>query len=92
MEIAKMLVLSTAHLQPATCNGYMADTLAAYEKAEFGWFMNVPCDGETLAEKDYPADLAIVLAFASGAGMQWVMFDRDADELAALPVYDWNNA
>lgn len=89
MEIAKMLVLSTAHLTEDTCNRYLPDHLHAYAKADYGFFLNVPTERPDF-DAGYPADLVHVLAFAAGAGCDWVMFDQDGPDIAALPVYDWD--
>jgi hypothetical protein len=85
-----MLVLSTAHLKPETAKGWMIGTPDAepafiYRKRGYGWFVDVA----NAEPGEYPLDLAICIAFAKGLGMDWIMFDPDADQLPALPSYEW---
>lgn len=89
MEIAKMLVLSTSHLTADTCNRYLPDMRSrCYLRGDFGYFLYANDE----PHEDDPADLITVLAFAAGAGVEWVLFDRDAPETRGLPVYDWDKA
>lgn len=83
--IEKLLVLSTAHLTPIACNGYLPGFIHAYPKADYGWFVYVPA----MLDEDTPDSLADCLDFAHGHKIEWVMFDRDAPKVRGLPIYDW---
>lgn len=90
VESARMLVLSTAHLEEKTCNGYLAECpWAAFPKGDYGWFVYVPEDAATTETVDVPLGLRSVMHFARMRGYQWVMYDRDAPEIPDLPIYDW---
>lgn len=85
-EIAKMLVLSTAHLAEETCNEWLADApFAVYQKGEYGWFVYVISD----YPEDLPEDLKACLDLAHGRDVEWIMFDCDGPFELTLPVYDW---
>jgi hypothetical protein len=84
--IERMLVLSTANVTPETCNLYLHTApFAAFEKGDYGWFVFAPTD----VPDDLPADLAGCFDLASRNGVEWVMFDRDAEVHPDLPAYDW---
>ena len=49
-EIARSLVLSTAHMRPATARDWMPRCpWSCFEKGDFGWFMHV-CDDVGITE------------------------------------------
>ena len=84
LPIESMLVLSTAHLTPETCNSFLpAWDGPAWAKGDFGWFVYT-ANGDTL-----PTDLEGCFHLAWHKGIDWIMFDRDAPTIAALPVFDW---
>ena len=58
---------------------------------EFGAFVYVPEAGEE-TEEGFPDDLVEVFALAREYDCFWIKFDRDAAEINALPVYDWDKA
>lgn len=85
--INSVLVLSTAHLTDATCNGWLhAGSFPAWPKGEYGWILYASEE-----PGDIPDDLAGVLAYAHAQVCQWLIFDCDADTIAdpGLPVFDW---
>ena len=68
--------------------------LTCYPKGEYGWFIYVGhfdsyhaerFDGET----NIPGELQVVMRFAQEQGCDWLCFDRDADEIDGLVVFDW---
>lgn len=84
--IEPMLVLSTAHLTPETCNVFLPTYGGpVWAKGEYGWFVYVPAD----VDADHPADLSACLAFARRINASWVMFDRDQAPLGGLQTFDW---
>lgn len=87
--IEKMLVLSTAHLTPETCNDWLPFSVGSHpvwEKGDYGWFVYVSEE-----PGDIPTDLEGCIHYARYIGVEWIMFDRDADELdpRLLPVFEW---
>ena len=85
-----MLELSTAHLSSRTLDALSEnsiETVASYEKASrwlgrVGYFIAI-----TGLEEDLPADLEFCIQFAEQRGADWIMFDNDAEAVAALPFY-----
>ena len=56
LEIARSLVLSTAHIHPATARDWMPRCpWSCFEKGDYGWFMHV-CDVGTVACGDSKTD------------------------------------
>ena len=91
LEIAAMLVLSTAHMAPATASDWMPHCpWSVYEKAEYGWFMYV-CDDAGITETEgVPLEIRSALHVARREHCQWIMWDRDGPILDELPEYDWD--
>lgn len=98
-EIASMLMLSTRHVDPVVLNllkVYPSSRTGAYEKDEYGWFVNVPCreeDGSMAFRGEVGTSLLMgslrdVLRYARGLGCDWVTLDRDCDEVSDLRTYD----
>jgi hypothetical protein len=93
LEIAKMLVLSTAHVDEDTAlrltKGMLPTDFCTtyFAKGGYGWFMHV---SEEIADREAnPQSLANCLDFAVRHGCQWIMFDRDGDTVDELTTYDW---
>ncbi|KEZ19422.1 hypothetical protein CP98_01943 [Sphingobium yanoikuyae] len=75
---------STAHLSPPA-RVYVDRTDVIASSTPYGWFVwasEEPGD-------DVPPDLAAIMAHARSLGADYINFDRDADEIYALPVFDW---
>ena len=53
----------------------------------FGWWVYVVAE-PAVVENQYPDDLAALLSRARKAGCDWLLLDRDAIPLSALP-FDW---
>ena len=88
-EIAKMLVLSTAHLTPECCNTYLKQQDGPwYEKADYGWFFPV-LEAYDEVEGMFPSCLLDCIEAAEQHECTWIMFDRDADTIDGLTVSDW---
>ena len=90
-NIESALVLSTAHITEQTSALLTSDAidgLAVYPKGEYGFFVYVP---EESSEdiSDCPKDLMACIEAAKERGCEWLMLDRDAETLEALPTYDW---
>ena len=103
-HVCSMLCLSTVHIKPDTLQRLEDDDfewLVSYKKASsaepcesYGVFVLI-CDTDVRGGhdmSDIPEDLITVLLYAVSNGCDWVMFDRDEEEVAALPQYrkEWN--
>ena len=100
LEIAKMLVLSTWHLNHQTAalfdtaesSGVQVgdDHMTVYDKGQWGYIVPIL---DEFSDDDFrdmmPSDLLPVIDFALAQGCTWLMFDRDADQVDGLPVYEW---
>lgn len=78
---------SNAHLSPAT-RDYL-DAFAARDDemiaaTPYGWFLWV----DDVLRPEHPDDLKQVVALARQLGADYILFDRDAPENPALPVFD----
>lgn len=90
--VLKMLELSTGHVSKETaakldeseCPG-----VSSYPKGEYGWWVYAESYGKEEAGNDAPPDLVDCLRFAQSIGCDWIMFDRDVDQLENLVTYDW---
>lgn len=99
MEIHKTLVVSTAHMTEEDCDllseamydaSLAAMTPVAYEMSEYGWLIYVNPEMMDCADLEQFSDGfkdAIKLAQENGCAYLW--FDRDANTLDGLTVYDW---
>lgn len=93
--IVRMLDLSTAHITEQT--GLWLDTTAldsgspvvTYEKKEYGWLISIPSTWEYVKAERIPGDLLAVMTYARAKKCEWIMFDRDSDEVRKLPTYEW---
>lgn len=93
MAIRKFLDLSTVHLSLATIERFEAWTvpLTTYPHPEgFGWFVYVPADLDLIdvAGMELPADLLACIKSAHAQDCDYLLFDRDADPIEDLPLYD----
>ncbi len=78
MRIIRMLDLSTAHLPIPLRTADASEAI--------GGLLWVPDDPDDAANDDGPELLAI-RRFARAQACDYVLFDRDADELAELPTF-----
>ncbi|MBT2289544.1 hypothetical protein J7E73_10440 [Paenibacillus albidus] len=89
VELAQMLVLSTAHLTRKVgfdlIHNQYNPSLIVYKKGDYGYMIYVP---ESIAE-EWPACIQEVLKLAQWVNAQWVMLDCDGPLHAALPLYYW---
>lgn len=82
--IESMLVLSTGHLTPQTCNVYLHSApFSAFEKGDVGWFVYATDD----PPEDLPADLAQCITHARELSCAWLMFDCHYELIEGLPDY-----
>ena len=101
-RIVKVLDLSTAHLpQPVCASLPLWDGVTAYPLStsddNYGWLLHVPDDPdgytadytETDEADGLPAEVLAIQRFARGLGCDYVLLDRDAERIDALPAWDW---
>lgn len=84
-----LLELSTAHLSKEAAenlDGLDPQDFVAYAKYDYGWFVPV-LDRVNL--NNLPDSLREIMFLAKGLGVDWIMFDQDADVHPSLPIYSW---
>jgi hypothetical protein len=89
LEIAKMLIISTAHVTENTAkkfDGMFSLPSSGVPYKDVGWLFAV--DQESIAN-DISHDLWECLDFARRQGCQYLLMDRDADKIDELPQFDW---
>jgi hypothetical protein len=95
--IRQFLDLSTAHVSQAAqtwLNVYAAENYEDGGDVETrhvashscGWWMWAGEEGTTGIHED----LLPVCLLARANGCDYILFDRDAEQIADLPIYDWN--
>jgi hypothetical protein len=99
MEIEKLAILSTAHLDPLT-----AEWLDAIDWSRsgpsggtvtYGYFMfaheeNTVTDSPAHARSgEFPEELWAAFEHVRKSGCRYVFFDQDGDVVEGLPVFDW---
>lgn len=89
--IRKFLDLSNHHLTQKTCDALYADeidVLAWHENGEgVSCIVYVPREPSDM--EGVPDDLMGCIHHARSLGCDRINFDRDADTVDGLPVYDW---
>lgn len=90
-EIRKVLVLSTAHIEPLTMRRahHLPNFLADHE---YGAYFYVGSVGDVSCiedPEDYPSDLYACLLYARQLGCEEVKFDSDGPIYEGLKSYDW---
>lgn len=88
MEIETIPIISTGHVSEETANAIYDGGLGDLMKSVYGWIIWVCPDAE-IDPYEWPQDLATVVDWAREQGYMYVMFDRDADTIEGLPIYDW---
>lgn len=95
LEIARYLVLSTAHIRCAT-----AELLEQWAKrtpvdqpvptasTQWGWFIATREPAGDFIDL-VPAELLPILAFARTHLCAHILFDCDGPQVTALPLYPW---
>lgn len=97
-EVRRMMVCSTSHvdLLDAQWLTEQAEATVDHQKAGhpepkfpvgatvYGWFFRAPP-----SDADFPEFLRGIIEAARNAGCDYVMLDRDAEELDGVPTFDW---
>lgn len=88
---------STKHVSPAVRDYLeersdataLGDALAAWAaRTPFGWFVWADPEPD---EEQFPADLIALMRDARTVGAEYILFDADAPQNVALPVFDWSD-
>ena len=90
LETHSVAFLSTAHMDPVTAQ--MLDATPWEDWPVSGgplpWGYMIYAHDEDCLET-MPPDLWACFMFARANGCDYIRFDRDADEIEELPVYEW---
>jgi hypothetical protein len=91
-ELHSMICLSMGHVSKETAQDFEGPNEFGtmpifYEKREYGWFVYVSKEVET--DKDYPADIVDLLAYARARGCGWIMLDQDGPVVDGLKTWEW---
>lgn len=94
MEKRTILVLSTAHLSPATATLLTTKDVSKWPcvggpYSENGWFVYAHDENGDGNER-IPDDLFAVMQYAKTQGCHNILFDCDADTIADLPTFSWD--
>ena len=84
-EIAKILVLSTAHITESTSKWLAAER---YPSDEYGFWLAVS-SGHIRDRQSSPNELKKILVFAESKECSYVRLDRDGDIVSVFEVFDW---
>ena len=92
LEIARVLIVSTAHIRPQDQalleeQEQSASALIVYSKAEYGWL--ILCDKRPLDKHVLSAELIALIRLARAQGCTWLMLDRDGPIYPQLATFDW---
>lgn len=99
LDITKVLNLSTAHITKNTAetlgrcalsNDYIP-LCSVYEKGEYGWYVYIDSNDPNLIPNEL-SDIRDCIIFALKHNITCICFDRDADTVVGLPVYNWNDS
>lgn len=99
LNIIRGLNLSTAHITKNTAetlgrcalNNDYIPACSVYEKGEYGWFVYINDSEEPDQIPDELSDIRDCIMFALKQNITCICFDRDADIVVGLPVYNWEN-
>ena len=100
LDITRVLNLSTAHITGSTAyilgrcalsNDYIP-LCSVYEKGEYGWYVYIDDSGKPDQIPDELSDIRDCIIFALKHDVNCICFDRDADTVVGLPVYNWNDS
>lgn len=100
LDITRVLNLSTAHITESTAyilgrcalNNDYIPLCSVYEKGEYGWYVYIDDSGEPDQIPDELSDIRDCIIFALKHDITCICFDRDADTVVGLPVYNWNDS
>lgn len=93
LEVRRVVVVSTAHLTEASAR--LLETLpvrqwpcAGGPYSDFGWFLYAH-EENGVGKELIPDDIFAVMTWARKEGFDYLLVDRDGDEVKGLPVHAW---
>lgn len=97
LEITKMLTISTAHINydtatilDAAATHEQIEAIIVYTKGEYGWIIYIDPEALETTRKNIPVDLLVCIDFALANDCTVLCLDADANEVAELPLYEWD--
>lgn len=71
------------------------NNLPIYQHGEYGWLIclagdcveHLKADAEAMAV--FPKELLAVMEYATANDCEWLLLDRDAEQIDELPSFDW---
>lgn len=99
LNITRVLNLSTAHITKNTAetlcrcalNNDYIPLCTVLEKGEYGWYVYINDSEEPDQIPDELSDIRDCVIFALKHDITCICFDRDADTVVGLPVYNWED-
>jgi hypothetical protein len=91
-DIRTILDLSLFHLPEEVCDRLGAIPGVIAHQTVYGWLMFVPNHPGQPAEhngEQIPDAVMTILRYARAAGCDYVLLEADADQIDALPTWDW---
>lgn len=93
-EVQNFVVISTTHLTNETAR--FLDSTESNEwpcvggpYSEYGYFIHVSGKTNETARKGLPEDLVAIMQWADRESYQYLLLDRDGEQVEELPAYDW---
>lgn len=87
LEIARMLICSTAHLTKIEAKGL---EIGGYSRGEYGFLLYVGSELDPVPEIPLKSDgLVGAMQTARDAGCVYLLLDRDGEKIANVPTYEW---
>lgn len=90
--VCRYLDASTAHMKKGDAVKLKIRAIICDPRGEYGWWVHVsddPADEISLKVAGMSAEFIGVITYARAHGCNWVLFDRDADHIPGLPVFNW---
>lgn len=93
MSIHRYVELSTGHISQSTNHWLTDETPVGAHILPYGYLLSIRTLLEATEARDIatPSDLCAALQYAADLcpDAAWLMLDRDAEQVPALPFYDW---
>lgn len=94
-DLFRYLDLSTGHLSAET-RDWLTEATPSYSPCssitiaqyEYGWFISIPANDESIDDLEVPDDLKSVLRYARNIGCDVVRLDADGIGADGLPVFE----
>lgn len=90
--VCRYLDASTAHMTKADADKLQIRAIICDPHDEYGYWVHVcedPADEISLKVAGMSAEFRGVITYARTHACNWVLFDRDAEHIPGLPVFNW---